>query len=46
MRYQLKDKKLIKFAEHNNDYSKHNFYGGDDNYSLIYKYRKIVIPKQ
>ena len=42
---QEKDKDLIKIAQNNKDNSKQNFHGADEKYALIYKNRKIVIPK-
>ena len=45
MRYQQKDKDLIKITQTNKDYSSQNFHGADKKYSLIFRNRKIVIPK-
>ena len=46
MQNQQKGKELIKIVQNVKDYSIKNFHGGDKKYSLICKYRKIVIPKQ
>ena len=46
MRYQQKDRKLIKIAQTIKDYSVQNCNGADKKYSFIGRNRKIVIPKQ
>ena len=46
MQYQQKDQELVKIAQSNKDYSVQYFHGADKKYSLIYRNRKIVIPKQ
>ena len=45
MRYQQKDKDLIKIAQNNKDNSIQNFQGANMKYSLLCKNCKIVIPK-
>ena len=46
MKYQQKDKNFIKISQINKDHAIQNFHGANKKYSLIYKYRKIVIYKQ